>query len=439
MLKYLKIKNLGPAAEMELNLGERLNIITGDNGLGKTFLLDVIWWALTRNWADNRTIHPDLTKTGEVSVEYSFQGKEKGKENDPPQTRRYNRAEFNWEPPPKCAPPIPGIVVYARLDGGFSVWDPERNRWRQGENPNPSVFDFSKEDIKRGKTIELPANYEFKFKGIVDDWENWRLKGNGSFELLKNVLKKLSPDPENPLEPGESVRVANPRGQDIPLIKMPYGMEPILWASAGVFRILSLAYMLAWTWSEHLNECGATRDPENRIILLLDGVDAHLHPQWQQVIMPAILATLESLLVDKKGGKGKKKKTPEVQVIATTHAPLVLSSLETEFDKDRDSCFVIDFKKDVKSGSKQVFLHNVPFEKHGTCDNWFCTESFGLTTTRNPKVQEILDRASALMREEKPSPDEVRKTHAELVKALPPSDDFLFRWRYIAEKRGFLK
>src|SRR5262249_53214174 len=50
MLEYLHLKNVGPAPEMRMDLGSRLNLITGDNGLGKSFLLDVMWWALTRRW-----------------------------------------------------------------------------------------------------------------------------------------------------------------------------------------------------------------------------------------------------------------------------------------------------------------------------------------------------------------------------------------------------
>ena len=50
MLHHLHLKNVGPAPEMRLDLGSRLNLITGDNGLGKSFLLDVAWWALTRRW-----------------------------------------------------------------------------------------------------------------------------------------------------------------------------------------------------------------------------------------------------------------------------------------------------------------------------------------------------------------------------------------------------
>ena len=50
MLKHLELKNVGPAARMKLDFGSRLNLLTGDNGLGKSFLLDIAWWALTRRW-----------------------------------------------------------------------------------------------------------------------------------------------------------------------------------------------------------------------------------------------------------------------------------------------------------------------------------------------------------------------------------------------------
>jgi len=45
MLKHLKLQNLGPASSLELILSPRLNLMTGANGLGKRFLLEVAWWA----------------------------------------------------------------------------------------------------------------------------------------------------------------------------------------------------------------------------------------------------------------------------------------------------------------------------------------------------------------------------------------------------------
>lgn len=59
MLHSLHLKNVGPAPEMRLDLAQRLNLITGDNGLGKSFLLDVAWWALTRKWPHD--LNPRLT------------------------------------------------------------------------------------------------------------------------------------------------------------------------------------------------------------------------------------------------------------------------------------------------------------------------------------------------------------------------------------------
>ena len=42
MLKKIHTKNVGPAPEIDLDCASRLNILMGDNGLGKTFLLDII-------------------------------------------------------------------------------------------------------------------------------------------------------------------------------------------------------------------------------------------------------------------------------------------------------------------------------------------------------------------------------------------------------------
>lgn len=50
MLDSLQLQNVGPAPQMRMEFAPRLNLITGDNGLGKSFLLDVAWWALTRSF-----------------------------------------------------------------------------------------------------------------------------------------------------------------------------------------------------------------------------------------------------------------------------------------------------------------------------------------------------------------------------------------------------
>src|SRR4051812_16653516 len=51
MLQSIHLKGVGPAPELKLEFAPRLNLFTGDNGLGKSFVLDIAWWALTRTWA----------------------------------------------------------------------------------------------------------------------------------------------------------------------------------------------------------------------------------------------------------------------------------------------------------------------------------------------------------------------------------------------------
>jgi hypothetical protein len=50
MLERLELHHVGPAPELIFDFASRLNLITGDNGVGKTFVLDVAWWGLTRTW-----------------------------------------------------------------------------------------------------------------------------------------------------------------------------------------------------------------------------------------------------------------------------------------------------------------------------------------------------------------------------------------------------
>jgi recombinational DNA repair ATPase RecF len=50
VLRRLTLEHVGPAERLELDFAERLNVITGDNGLGKSFLLDVAWWVCAHDW-----------------------------------------------------------------------------------------------------------------------------------------------------------------------------------------------------------------------------------------------------------------------------------------------------------------------------------------------------------------------------------------------------
>src|SRR5438128_2581039 len=111
MITSLKLHNVGPAPDLKAEFSPRLNLITGDNGLGKTFLLDACWYALTRTWADDRPFYPspNVPKKSPPSIDYAIIGKA-GSEAK-------NRAEYQfldqtWKRK-QARPPMPGLVVYA--------------------------------------------------------------------------------------------------------------------------------------------------------------------------------------------------------------------------------------------------------------------------------------------------------------------------------------
>lgn len=238
MIDYLQLKNVGPAPELRINWAPRLNLITGDNGLGKSFLLDLAWWALTRTWANTIALPMG---SGKASIEYVVTGKVGAAK---PVKSEYKRDDNSW-PLKQSRPAMPGIVVYVRIDGGFSVWDPARNYWRTDKD-RPAAYHFAAEDVWNG----LDLNGQRVCEGLERDWINWQEGRKPQFRILEEVLHALSPVDE-PLRAGAPQRIFLGEGRDRPTLLIGNQTVPVALASAGVRRILALAYFLVWAWFEH--------------------------------------------------------------------------------------------------------------------------------------------------------------------------------------------
>lgn len=421
MLDSLHLKNLGPAPEMTLALGERVNLITGDNGLGKTFLLDLAWWALTRTWADKRVIRP-VRSLETAKISYTVLGK-----GGAPSTVNieYSSDTGQWGSFPQGPPPSPGLVIYPRIDGGFSVKDPERNRWIEKNvfgvpTPRPEAFHFTKRQVWEGLKDDEGRIY---CRGLIEDWNTWQTKDSKEFELLTQLLKNLSPGGEDvTMCPGSPTRLPDDYGDvDIPTLNLSFGETPIYYASSAVRRIISLAYLSVWAWSEHLLAAKRlNHEPARRIILLWDEIEAHLHPQWQRSILPSVVGVLEGLMREVGG--------PEPQIIATTHAPLVLASMETRWDNEKDRLFNLE----LVEGGKRVRVEEVPWARFGDASSWLTSPAFDLETGYSLEAERAIHAADRLMSDELESvPEELRSkeaVHAELRITLDPADLFWSMW-----------
>lgn len=73
MLNSLKLEGIGPAERLAVDFKPRLNFLTGDNGLGKSFVLDIAWWSLTRTWARGVMAAP-RSDAEQSNIDYSYTG-----------------------------------------------------------------------------------------------------------------------------------------------------------------------------------------------------------------------------------------------------------------------------------------------------------------------------------------------------------------------------
>lgn len=79
MLKSLRVAGEGPVADLTADFGPRLNVLTGDNGVGKSFLLDICFWVLTGSWPGGRVALPASNgqRGRQPHIEYDVQSKTK--------------------------------------------------------------------------------------------------------------------------------------------------------------------------------------------------------------------------------------------------------------------------------------------------------------------------------------------------------------------------
>ena len=410
---------------MALELAPRINLITGDNGLGKSFLLDVAWWALTRKWP--RDLNPSLTAgyaarptnvRAPATLRFILRTAAGGSHS---YKSVYSALQEGWPGPPE-RPYSDGLVVYAHADGGFSVWDPARNFWQTRGNLDVQDqvpgYVFSPQEVWTGLALPINGSLTRVCKGLLDDWSSWIRERGTEADLMTRVLGTLTVRGE-PLRVGPIARLSVNDAQDIPSIRTEYSDSvPIVHASAGVRRIAALAYVLVWSWSEHLRaaeQLGLTST--HQVVLLFDEIEAHLHPSWQRAVVPAVLKVMD-ILPDAHG--------PVVQLLAATHSPLVLASLEPLFEEECDRLFHLDLRHG------QVHLDEVSWAKQGDVVNWLVSETFGLRQGRSVESERAIEAAEALMRDDTEglpeglrSRDEIQR---ELERVLAGHDPFWPRW-----------
>ena len=407
ILKYLETAFLGPAMQTVFTPAKRMNLVTGDNGLGKTFLLDLAWWALTRDWVDLRPTPINPTPGRTPSIQFLVEGSV----NSSPVVAEYVRGDWQLT---SDETGLSGLVVYARVDGSFAIWDPANRALSQSGLSRGSGIKFTREEVWDGKQGQI--------EGLIRDLVRWHQRPDlyPAFEVFQAVLNQVYPPDLGPLALAQPVRIPyDPR--EIPTFKHPYGDVPIPFESAGIRRIITLAYLLVWVWGEHkVHAHHQTRPEERQMVVLIDEAEAHLHPKWQRVILPGLLGVAQKL-----------HNEMSAQWIVSSHSPLVIASMEGVWDTTADRLFHIFLGPEGR-----VEFRQREYERRGPIDSWLSSDLFQLQHPGSPERERVIQQAIALQMQDSPDEHAVLRVTDQLRQHLAPEDPFWTRWIFFADSYG---
>ena len=107
----------------------------------------------------------------------------------------------------------------------------------------------------------------------------------------------------------EFAGVGEDEGGLFPRIATPSGILPLEVLSQGTQSVIQCLARLTIGYAEYYQFPASLEDKPG--VLVIDEIDAHLHPSWQRRIIPALI-----------------RHFPKLQIFCSTHSPLMLAGLK---------------------------------------------------------------------------------------------------------------
>ena len=309
-ISSLEINEIGPFGSLKLNFPEKppgfsdraeIHILTGENGTGKTTVLEMLAVGATKNPVPER-LRKNNDNTS-VGLSFSKGSLSWSSTKGPLQT---------WNPGGSSLDTYWKLLAEKSLSGyplAFFAYSGYRRIEQVNINgiqeltghPFEDALDFqrsvnpqqilqwiantiSKEAIELRQINSLKAN---RFREAID-----RLK-----EVIGRVIEQpvdfdLETDPLNVI-----IKI---NGEDLSFNQLPDGLKSIIsWIADLLMRM------------DRVKWVDDTPVFERNFILFLDEIEVHLHPAWQRKILPAV-----------------QKLFPNAQIFISTHSPFVVGSVD---------------------------------------------------------------------------------------------------------------
>lgn len=300
VLKRVVLQNIGPFESLDVELSASWNVLLGDNGMGKSVVLRSIAAALCGEAAEEAAV-TRLLRSGsrEGSIEL-YVGSER--------YRVELQRDLDGRVHIKSASLSP-LKLGNWLVLGFPAlrsvtWDrPKGPSAVGGGMPSPAdllPILSSTPDTRMNDLKQWLINTHYKASGDGQEAD----VGRRLLDRFFQVLDEITPDIELKFhsidKDTREIRLQTDGGV-VPLEAVSQGTVSVTTWVGTLLQRLYEAY-------------GSLPAPEREgALVLVDEIDAHMHPGWQR----SLALQLRELF-------------PEVQVVATTHSPLIVAALAPE-------------------------------------------------------------------------------------------------------------
>jgi hypothetical protein len=294
VLQNVTLENIGPFEALDLDFGKSWNLLLGDNGVGKTVVLRAIAAALCGDKAEPKAV-TRLLRSGSNSgsIRLRVEGREYSVRLQRQQDGTARIVSASLSP-----------LIYDKwLVLGFPAlrsvpWD-DRIEGPDKSPPGPPTPDDLSPILKSEPDDRLSDLKQWLVNLDYAGTEDSRILLNTFFQVFQTLTPDLKIKFHGIDKKSFVINIATDGG-----------LVPLESISQGTGSVMS------WigTLLERLSEAVSPGKPtEGSALVLIDEIDAHMHPKWQQMFVEVF-----------------REQFKNVQVIATSHSPLLVGSLKSE-------------------------------------------------------------------------------------------------------------